>query len=128
LPTRIVNLVACCPQNRAYLGAKIDVEALIGECDFRDWSGPSIPKICRRNVVKARRPKMAKLLAFVPLLTAIALTVAVDTRPANAAVACGPNGCFYRHPVRGYCGPNGCVYRHPYRGYYASTHRYYGRP
>jgi len=73
---------------------------------------------------------MAKLLAFVfvPLLTAIALTVAVDARPANAAVACGPNGCFYRHPVRGYCGPNGCVYRHPYRGYYASTHRYYGHP
>jgi hypothetical protein len=60
---------------------------------------------------------MAKLLAFVPLLAAIAVMVAVDARTANAAVACGPNGCFYRQPVRGYCGPNGCVYPHPYRGY-----------
>lgn len=73
---------------------------------------------------------MAKLLALVPLLAAIALMVAVDNAPANAAVACGPNGCVYGHPYRGYYGYTGHgYYGHPYargyaRGYYRGRHPY----
>jgi hypothetical protein len=72
---------------------------------------------------------MAKLLTLVPLLAAIALMVAVDARPASAAVACGPNGCVYGHPYRGYYGYAGRNYAHPYargyaRGYYRAGHPY----
>jgi hypothetical protein len=70
---------------------------------------------------------MSYLVSVVSIAAAaIALMVAVDARPASAAVACGPNGCVYAHPYRyGYHG----VYGHPYargyaHGYYRAHHPY----